>query len=314
MHLTNMGSHPANEFEVKTFHGDDGAVGATAVFPFDRSTADRFRKAFPRSRWRDDLRAWFVPGTKAAARVSQWLEAELSAVLPYADEKGKDAFTFDPIESRYLEVGDDIRIRTPYSKSIVTELRNVPWARWDSENRVWRVPFRSWEALRRRWPAIEIAARRNEPEEVQKRRESRKGSPEHRETVAKSRERRRHRYPVSVDALPPLNRVLMTKIGCIVFTEIQGECADDEIVDRFYADVSTKASALVWATWRKPTHAELVETWPTHRLAKDRERDRRRGWWDASLDELRDERRRARSMELARSSEAAIASTNNTAA
>ena len=39
--------------------------GATAAFPYDRLTVERFRTAFPRARWRDDLRAWFVPGTTA---------------------------------------------------------------------------------------------------------------------------------------------------------------------------------------------------------------------------------------------------------
>jgi hypothetical protein len=33
-------------------------------------------------------------------------------VLTYADDRGRDAFAFQPIESRYLEVADDLRIRT----------------------------------------------------------------------------------------------------------------------------------------------------------------------------------------------------------
>jgi hypothetical protein len=49
-------------------------------------------------------------------------------VLAYADERGRDAFTFEPITSPYLEVGDDFVIRTPYSRTVITELREVPWA------------------------------------------------------------------------------------------------------------------------------------------------------------------------------------------
>ena len=77
---------------------------------------------------------------------------------------------FKPIESRYLEVADDLRIRIPYSKTVVAELRSVPWAWWDGDLKVWRVPFRSWDELRQRWPVIEAAAQRSEPEERQKRR------------------------------------------------------------------------------------------------------------------------------------------------
>jgi hypothetical protein len=106
----------------------------------------------------------------------------LSGVLAYADQRGRDAFAFDPIESRYLEVRDGFLIRTPFSRTVQAELREVPWAAWDGDARAWRVPFRSWEELRRRWPAIEAAALRNEPEERKKRRDaarSRPPSPQH---------------------------------------------------------------------------------------------------------------------------------------
>jgi hypothetical protein len=36
----------------------DGKGGATAAFPYDRVTVERFRSAFPGARRRDDLRAW----------------------------------------------------------------------------------------------------------------------------------------------------------------------------------------------------------------------------------------------------------------
>jgi len=109
----------------------DGAPGATAAFPYDRMTVERFRAAFPRARWRDDLGAWFVPGTTAEQRLRAWSSHEWSSVLAYADERGRDAFTFEPITSPYLEVADDLVVRTPYSQAVITELRMVPWARWD---------------------------------------------------------------------------------------------------------------------------------------------------------------------------------------
>ena len=121
----------------------DGKSGATAAFPHDRVTVERFRSAFPGARWRDDLRAWFVPGTTAERRLNRWLGREMSGVLTYADERGRDGFAFQPIESRYFEVADDLRIRTPYSRTIMDELRLVPWAWWDGDLKAWRVPFRS---------------------------------------------------------------------------------------------------------------------------------------------------------------------------
>jgi hypothetical protein len=101
----------------------------------------------------------FVPGTTAERQLNRWLGREMSGVLAYADNRGRDACAFEPIDSRYLEVADDLRIRTPYSKTVVEELRAVPWAWWDGALEAWRVPFRSWEELRRRWPPIEAAAR-----------------------------------------------------------------------------------------------------------------------------------------------------------
>ncbi|TCU12676.1 hypothetical protein EV132_115112 [Rhizobium sullae] len=78
-------------------------VGATADLPHDRITVQRFRESFPRARWSDSLKAWFVPGRTAERRIGRWraeMEAEADA---FADEKDRDAFAFDPIESRYLE-------------------------------------------------------------------------------------------------------------------------------------------------------------------------------------------------------------------
>jgi hypothetical protein len=271
--------------------------GATAAFPYDRLTVERFRTAFPRARWRDHLRAWFVPGTTAERRLNRWLGRELSSALTYADDKGRDAFAFDPIDSPYLEVGEDLRVRTPYSRTIVGELQTVPWAWWDSEIKAWRVPFRSWEALREHWSTIEAAARRNEPAARQARRAARKGSPTYEEMMAHVAEMRSHRYPVPAESLPPLDRIVMTRNGPVIFTDITGEVAEEKILRNRYPDVVAGDRSFIWANWRRPTHDELVKTWPAHRPPSDAEIGR--GWWQPTLEELRGERRKAKSIERA---------------
>ncbi|MER2266931.1 hypothetical protein [Methylobacterium oxalidis] len=276
----------------------DGAPGATAAFPYDRMTVERFRAAFPRARWRDDLGAWFVPGTTAERRLQAWSSREWSGVLAYADERGRDAFTFEPITSPYLEVADDIVVRTPYSRAVVAELRMVPWARWDPAAKAWRVPFRSFEELRRRWPTIEEAAHRAEPGERRKREASRRASSKHADRLAEAAERRRNRYPVPEAALPPLGRVLMTHLGCVVFEAATGEIVESSIAARFYPGVVDGTGTLIWATRRRPTHDELVRAWPAR--AAQGPADLGRGWWQPTIEVLREERRRAASLERAR--------------
>jgi hypothetical protein len=232
-------------------------AGATAAFPYDRLTVERFRSAFPGARWRDDLRAWFVPGTTAERQLNRWLGREMSGVLACADDRGRDAFAFQPIESRYLEVTDDLRIRTPYSRAVMEELRAVPWAWWDSELKAWRVPFRSWEDLQRRWPTIEAAAQRNEPAARRKRRQARKGTPEQKEATARAAERRQCRYPVPDEPLPPLERVVMTHRGAVIFTDVTGEIVEHDIGKRFYPDVSAAGMTLVWGCGANRVTANL---------------------------------------------------------
>lgn len=285
-------------FDAARRDAGDGAPGATAAFPYDRTTVERFRAAFPRARWRDDLRAWFVPGTRAERRLTAWMGREWPGVLAHADQRGRDAFAFEPIASPYLEVADGFVVRTPYSRTAVTQLREVPWARWDPAAKAWRVPFRSHEELRRRWPAIEDAARQAEPEERRKREEGRKASPEHGIRRAEAAERRRHRYPVPEDALPPLDRVLMTHAGCVVFEAVAGEFAEPAVAARFHPGVAAGPAALVWAGWRRPGHAELVRTWPARTAPGPA--DLARGWWRPTVEALREERRGAAALERAR--------------
>ena len=284
-------------FSIAVQESTEGKTGATAAFPYDRMTVERFRSAFPGARWREDLRAWFVPGTTAERRLGRWLGREMSGVLAFADDRGRDAFAFQPIESRYLEVADDLRIRTPYSTTVVEELRAIPWAWWDADSKTWRVPFRSWEDLQRRWPAVEAAAQRSEPSARLERRQARKGTPEQLEAAERAAERQRRRYPVPDEPLPPLGRVFMTHLGTVIFTDVSGELVDGAIAGRFYPDVFNTGPTLVWATWRKPTHDELVKAWPTRRSAD--ERDAARGWWQPTIEELRVDRRKAASNERA---------------
>jgi hypothetical protein len=286
------------EFSATQRNTGDGPPGATAAFPYDRMTVERFREAFPRARWRDDLGAWFVPGTRAERRLTKWMSREWSGVLAYADQRGRDAFTFEPITSPYLEVADGFVVRTPYSRTVITELRMVPWARWDPASKAWRVPFRSFEQLAKRWPSIEGAARLAEPEERRKREESRKAAPEQADRRAEAAERRRNRYPVPEDALPPLDRVVTTHVGSLVFEAVTGELVEPGIAARFYPGVSGGPATLIWAAWRRPSHAELVQTWPARTPPSPA--DMVRGWWQPTIEVLREERRRAASLERAR--------------
>ena len=288
----------APEFRVTRQPAGESVPGATAAFPYDRMTVERFREAFPRARWRDDLGAWFVPGTRAERRLNAWMGREWSGVLAFADQRGRDAFAFEPIASPYLEVGDGFVVRTPYSRAVIAELRAVSWARWDPAEKAWRVPFRSFEELRRRWPAIEAAARLAEPEARRKRQESRTASPEDGEKQAEAAERRRHRYPVPDDALPPLDRVLMTHAGPVVFEAITGELVNPALATRFYPGVAPGRATPVWAAWRRPSHAELVGAWPAR--TPPGPCDLARGWWQPTIEVLREERRRAASLERAR--------------
>jgi hypothetical protein len=218
------------------------------------------------------------------------MEAEADA---FADEKGRDAFAFEPIESRYLEAAPSgLQIRTPYSRTVVTEIREIPFARWDADRRLWTVPYRSLDDLRRRWPAIEAAAERNEPDVRKALREALKGTEEEQAAKARASERRRKRYPVPVDDVPPFERAIGTHAGVVIFTDTQGELADPEIVTAFYFQPPSNGE-YVWAAWRQGSLEELVTTWPARTPPGAREVAR--GWWVPDLDELRVARQKARS-------------------
>jgi len=279
--------------EAKPESSTPARIGATIDLPHDRMTIARFRQAFPRARWSDRLNAWFVPGRTAQRRISRWLaemEAEADA---FADEKGRDAFAFEPIESRYLEAGAaSLQIRTPYSRRVVNEIREIPYARWDSDRRLWTVPYRSFEELRQRWPAIEAAAERSEPEARRARRKAIKGSDEDEASKARMRERRKKRYPVPADDAPIFERAIGTRVGVVFFTGTDGELADPATISTFYFPAAD-SQEYVWASWRFGLLEELVTTWPARAPPRQDELDR--GWWMPTLEELRMARRDAKS-------------------
>ena len=292
-----MGEVADTDFEVAAFGLGDGEAearpGATARFPYDRMTVARFREAFPEARWRDDLKAWLVPGVRAQARLDRWGARDFPAALRFADERGRDAFAFEPIGSRYLEAGAEaLLVRTPYSRTVVELLRAIPWAAWAPQERAWRVPYRAFEALRASWPQIEAAARRNEPETKRRRAAERRGTAEHDEALARAAERRRRRYPVPLADPPPLGRPVMTHLGPAVFETTTGEVAEGEPLARFYPRVAARQD-LIWASWRPAGLDELVASWPARRPASEEELAR--GWWHPGRDELREARRQARS-------------------
>ncbi|MGG5822938.1 hypothetical protein [Falsiroseomonas sp. HW251] len=198
---------------------------------------------------------------RAEHRLNAWMGREWSGVLTYADQRGRDAFDFDPIASPYLEIADTFIVRTPYSRTVIAELREVPWSSWDPALKAWRVPFRSIEDLRKHWPAIEDAARHAEPKERRRRAESEKASPENEKRRVEATERRRKCYPVPDDAPPPLDQVVTTHAGCLVFEEITGEIVEAETVERFYPGVQAGSGTLIWSTWHRPCPASLRTCW-----------------------------------------------------
>jgi hypothetical protein len=289
---------PATAFRVTPSEGEK--PGAVVAFPYDRELVQRFRETFPRARWRDEEACWFVPGTTAPERLDAWLSRELEALDRHADAKGRDAFAFDPLRSPYLQVGDDLRVRTPYSRTVVEIMRAIPWARWDPQERIWRVPLRSYDALRARWPTLEEAARRNEPEVRRRRREERKGEPRDPAALALERERRQKRYPVPGDDLPPLGRpVAVFAFGVVVFEDLGDDLFGRDAVPVAYPHVTEEGPSYVWSRWRLPTFREIAAARP-RRNGEDGQGRSDRGWWWPDRGELDERRRILRRTERAR--------------
>ncbi|MBY0296312.1 MAG: hypothetical protein K2X71_09780 [Methylobacterium sp.] len=262
--------------------------GVLVAMPFDRDLIARFRETFPTARFRRASRRWFVPGTTAERRVDAWIGREMSRRDAYADDKGRDAYAFEPLESRYLAaVPEGLIVRTPYSRTVVETLRGIAPAHWDPAVRAWRVPWRAYEALKAVWPTIEEAAARNEPHAKRARRAAR--DPE-----AES-ERRRHRFPVPAQDPPPLGVPVETaSYGVVTFEALDAEPLDAGALPAAYAPLPA-SGRYVWGWWRMPTFSELAEIVPAARPD-----DLRRGWWPATRDGIETRRRRLREAERAR--------------
>ena len=289
-----MGVRQHDKIEIRD---DQEGSGAIVSFPFDATVAQRFREAFPRALWSDQLSAWRLPGTTAMLRAARWLDRELPSAFTLADERGRDSYSFQPIVSPYLQAADEMIVRTPYSRTVVDELRAVPWAWWNGEDRVWHVPYRSVDELRKRWPVIEAAAGRHEPDARKLHREAAKAAPQYEEIKATRAERRRRRYPVPASDLPPFDRVLMSHQGPLVILAVTGELVPEETAAAHYPWSLGLSDDLVWASWRRPTHDELINAWPARRPTSPAAL--LRGWWQPTRAELRVARRAARSFERA---------------
>jgi hypothetical protein len=266
--------------------------GAEASLEFDRMTIERFRSTFPNARWSDERQAWWVPGKTADRRIARWRALEQGRADVHADDKGRDAFVFDPIVSDYLEAQSELIVRTPYSRTVVEELRQVPFARWDDVRKAWVIPYRGYDELKRRWSGIEEAARRAEPDERKRRRDEAKGTDAWHLTQRRTAERRKRRFPVPIDDMPPSDRPVSTnEYGAICFLETSGELVELEALS-LYPSLD-QSHDLVWATWRPATLEELIHVWPAK--SGPTALEIARGWWLPTKPELVDARKAAKS-------------------
>lgn len=171
-------------------------------------TVERFREAFPRARWRDDMGMWFLPGLQAEKRLTAWPSQRSGESASYPARLYPNTMTSGP--RRPNAVGAGIRC-------IKMLCRHCSCL--DDPCRSRRVP------------------------------------------------------------------------------EGTGEVVAPSIAERFYPGIPTGTAALLWADWRRPSHAELVQTWPA-RLAPS-PAELAGGWWQPTIKVLREERRRAAPLERA---------------
>ncbi|WP_348631244.1 hypothetical protein [Mesorhizobium sp. M4B.F.Ca.ET.089.01.1.1] len=131
------------------------------------------------------------------------------------------------------------------------------------------MPFRSFEELRRRWPSIEKAAQQAEPEERKRRRETAKSSDAYKAAQLRNAERRRHRYPLPTEHLPPVGKPVATEeYGIVIFDEVSGELVEAEDLTASYPNAACANASYIWGRWRSATLSELIATWPARSAPK----------------------------------------------
>lgn len=74
----------------------------------------------------------------------------------FESDKARDALAFDPLpKSRWVTVDDrGIAISVWYAEDVNRLIKSLPGATWNNDQRRWRVPFTSAEALRASWPRL----------------------------------------------------------------------------------------------------------------------------------------------------------------
>jgi len=262
--------------------------------PHDRMTVERFREAFPRARWSERRKAWFVPGRTAEKRISRWLaeiEAEAEA---FADDKGRDAFAFDPIESRYLKAGTAaLLIRTPYPKrSSPKSARSVTPARTLIDVcgacLTGHTSISGTDGRLSKASPLEVSRRQERSDEkrsveLKKTRLPRRGAGSEAASAIRFPPIRYRSCPGNFH---PYRRYRLCRSGRGI--------ADAETVHAFYFPPDAGRD-YVWVAWRTGKLEELVTAWPAPSGSTAEERHR--GWYLPTLDELRVARRDARSRE-----------------
>ncbi len=91
-------------------------------WPHDRGRWPGFGKRSLALAGATRLECLFVPGRTAQKRISRWLAEHGSGSHAFADEKGRDAFVFNPFESRYLKFSSQHCI---VPKSVFSRLRSL---------------------------------------------------------------------------------------------------------------------------------------------------------------------------------------------
>jgi hypothetical protein len=112
-------------------------------------------------------------------------------------------------------------------------------------------------------------------------------------------ERRRRRYPVPGDDLPPLEAPVATlQWGVVVFEDVESNPIGEAAMEDLYPHMRDEPGRFVWARWRVPSLQEVYRARPM-REDEDSETKAGRGWWIPNRAELQETARRLRAAERA---------------